>query len=98
MARKVGSARATLTFTADGHFDYSVNGGHLPSTAVWVDGDLLTVKILGTCTQCGAGDTWRYRWSVFGDKLTLTRAPGPGVTFGTTVRPGCVAGPYTRSI
>lgn len=91
-----GVGLSELTFTPDGHFDYSVGGGHLPSTGVWVDGDLVIIKILGTCTQCGAGETWRYHWSVFGDKLTLTRAPGAGVTLGDGPT-GIVAGPYTRS-
>jgi TRAP-type C4-dicarboxylate transport system substrate-binding protein len=71
--------RHTLIFRADGSAEHiSPDKNDLPIT-LQVRDSVLTMKIGGTCTDCGSGETWQFDWSVLGDQLALSRHPGPGV-------------------
>lgn len=49
-----------------------------------IDGDTITITVDTVTSQQGRGETWRFKWSVFRDTLTLSRFPGEGLQAGPT--------------
>ena len=70
-----------LTITENGRITFEGPGVNL-DVPVKVKGDTMTVTIDNGSIDVGRGEVWRYSWSVFRDKLTLERLPGPGFQAG----------------
>jgi len=87
----VGSWRLEV---ADGGLRITDPDGLDFGAALTVSGDLILLVIdRGTIDQ-GLGERWRFRWSVFHGRLTLTSVPGDGLQRGPTA---LVTQPFTHA-
>ena len=86
----VGSWRMEV---ADGRLQITDPQGTNLQAAVTVSGDLISFDVDRGSIDQGLGERWRFRWSVFHNRLTLMPAPVEGLQKGPT---SLVSQPFTR--
>ncbi|MEO6572157.1 MAG: hypothetical protein ABIO83_11495 [Ilumatobacteraceae bacterium] len=83
----------SLQFDIEGHLDIVMGDGSVITTVVTVADGVLTLTPYDVTLEQGSGEQWRYRWSVFNDRLTWTEVPGEGIDPGPT---SFISQPFTK--